>query len=182
MPMPDPSIIPGPHTEALRIKEPEYFGSWLPPHGALEPRYIESALFYVQPSTITIIEEAPGIRKLIEHDKPQPLSEGQQQKHDMLTHMLELSREYFAEYKRRLTAAGYDDGDDDVDHMADRQHVIERAIRIKPARTREGLLAKIDMFESAPDTFTSEEIAGGLMGSILRDTRRLLVVRKEVPA
>jgi hypothetical protein len=73
-----------------------------------------------------------------------------------------------------LTDAGYDDGDDTVDEMADRQCVIERAIRITPARTREGILAKIDLYLSDPERFMPTHSGDSLATSIMRDVRRML--------
>lgn len=178
MPLPDPSIVPSAETEALWIKVPEE-GCWWSPHNAIEPHFIETALFYVQPVKMRMTEEIMPDGKIarvfIDHDEPAPLSEAQQAEHDKLTRMLELSKQYFEEYNRRLKAAGYNDRDDDdaVDDAIDRQNTIERAIRITPAKTREGLLAKIELYESDPERFGPMETGEGLIGSILRDTRRL---------
>jgi hypothetical protein len=179
MPLPDPSIVYGPDAEMLGVKTPEpeaRFGRL--PHNAIEPFEIKSALFYVQPKTATIVEEGPGVRKYILHDEPLPLDEADQAKQDKLTEMLRLSEEYLAELHRREIALGMDSGDEAdniVDALCDRQNMIERAIRTRPAQTAEGLLAKIDLYEADPEQFVPGR-GGGLIGSILRDTWRLLSV------
>jgi hypothetical protein len=178
MPLPDPSIVHGEESEALKIKASEFFGWWRPPHNAIEPSQIETALYYVRPVEMRVTESIMPDGKIahsfIKIDEPEFLSKAAQAKHDKLTRMLALSKEYFAEHKRRLTAAGYDDGDDDADDEANRQHLIERALRITPAKTREGILAKIDLYLSNPDRFEPVQNGDSLATSILRDVRRAL--------
>lgn len=178
MPVPDPLIVYGPHAEELKIQKPEYFGRWQPPHGALEPRYIEDRLAYIKPLSVrvteTVMPDGKIARTFMELPDPDPLTPAQQERHDKLTHMLQLSKDYYAEHRRRLTAAGYDQDDDETDAKVDRQNLIERAICIRSATTRDGLLAKIELYESDPDRFTTFRAGDGLIGSILRDTRRML--------
>lgn len=179
MPLPDPLIVYGPEAEALRIRRPDY-GHWQPPHEVIEPHLIKSALFYITPAVMRMTEEilpdGKIARTFVDLDEPDPLTETQQWEHDKLTRMLELSKEYRAEIDRRMADAGYppDDEDTESDEMAARQYRIERAIRITPARTRAGLLAKINLYLSAPDRFEPTESGDCLALSIARDARRLL--------
>jgi hypothetical protein len=169
MPLPDPSIVHSPENAALGIKAPDGYSVL---HDVIEPHAIRSALWHVEPSTITIVKEAPGVRKIIEHDVPQPLSSAEQLKHDKLTKMLKLSTNYFKERKRQLDAAlgsSNEEREALTDQRCDDQREIADTLCGTPARAPEGILAKVELYRLDPDYFDCR----GLTESVFCDIERL---------
>lgn len=162
MPLPDPSIVHGPDAEKLGIPADRWPNEW--PNGVIRPADIEKAIAPVWPR-----KGHNGHGKFTGWI-PRTIEEIA--KFEKLAPMWELSKEYFAEMRRRFEAYGGDDSDEWTDERADLLHVIMRAIRIRSSKTLAGLQAKIELCKV--DMRQSWDCDEHLVESIFRDTERLI--------